>query len=149
MSDQVKLSKILVAVDGSDESLKAADYAISLAKSQNAHLDTISIFKILDTKSMFESDKMYEEFFKKQMKIYEDCLALVKTKADKNNVPVEPRLIETGSSIAEEIISFADKNNADLIVVGSRGISGFKRLLLGSVASAVVTHSSCPVLVIR
>ncbi len=46
-------------------------------------------------------------------------------------------------------MDFAEENNIDLIVIGTRGRSGFKRLLLGSVASRVVTYAHCPVLVVK
>ena len=48
-----------------------------------------------------------------------------------------------------EIIGFADKEKVDLIILGTRGRTRFKKLLLGSVADGVVTHSSCPVMVVR
>ena len=44
---------------------------------------------------------------------------------------------------------FADKEKMDLIVLGTRGRTGFKKLLLGSVAEGVVNHSSCPIMVVR
>ena len=52
-------------------------------------------------------------------------------------------------SIPHAIVDYAQGNNIDLIVVGTRGRSGLKRVLLGSVASGVVTYSSCPVLVTK
>jgi nucleotide-binding universal stress UspA family protein len=47
------------------------------------------------------------------------------------------------------IVDYAEKNKVDLIVVGTRGRSGFTKLLLGSVASGVVTYASCPVMVVK
>ena len=58
-------------------------------------------------------------------------------------------IIISASSIVGEIIEFADKEKVDLIILGTRGRTGFKKLLLGSVAEGVVTHSSCPVMVVR
>jgi nucleotide-binding universal stress UspA family protein len=52
-------------------------------------------------------------------------------------------------SVAKSIISYASEQKADLIVIGTRGKSGLKRLVPGSVASAVVEHAGCPVLVVR
>ena len=52
-------------------------------------------------------------------------------------------------SVAGTIVEFAENQNMDLIVVGSRGRSGFTKLLLGSVASRIVTYALCPVLVVK
>jgi nucleotide-binding universal stress UspA family protein len=52
-------------------------------------------------------------------------------------------------SIVSEIIEFAERENIDLIIMGTRGRTGFKKLLSGSVASGVVNFAHCPVLVIR
>ena len=58
-------------------------------------------------------------------------------------------IIERSTSIERTIIEYAEREKVDLIIVGSKGKTGIKKLLLGSVASAVVTHSHCPVLVIK
>jgi nucleotide-binding universal stress UspA family protein len=46
-------------------------------------------------------------------------------------------------------VAFAEKDNVDLIIIGTRGRSGFRKLLLGGVASGVVTYSHCPVMVVK
>ena len=53
------------------------------------------------------------------------------------------------ASAADSIVNYAENKKADLIVIGTKGRTGLKRLLLGSVASGVVTHASCPVLITR
>ena len=53
------------------------------------------------------------------------------------------------SSVVGAIIDFAEKENIDLIVVGTRGRSGLKRLLLGSVASGIVNYAHCPVMIVK
>lgn len=58
-------------------------------------------------------------------------------------------MIIAEESIVSEIIEFAERENIDLIIMGTRGRTGFKKLLLGSVASEVVNFAHCPVLVIR
>jgi nucleotide-binding universal stress UspA family protein len=56
---------------------------------------------------------------------------------------VVDKIIISASSIVGEIVGFADKEKIDLIILGTRGRTGFKKLLLGTVAEGVVTHSSC------
>jgi nucleotide-binding universal stress UspA family protein len=62
---------------------------------------------------------------------------------------VVDKIIISASSIVGEIVGFADKEKIDLIILGTRRRTGFKKLLLGSVAEGVVTHSSCPVMIVR
>jgi nucleotide-binding universal stress UspA family protein len=73
----------------------------------------------------------------------------IKNKLKSANIPVMDKIIISASSIVGEIVGFADKEKVDLIILGTRGRTGFKKLLLGSVAEGVVTHSSCPVMVVR
>ena len=63
-----------------------------------------------------------------------------------NNVRLRTQVISTDASIVDAIVDYA---GVELIVVGTRGKSGFKKLLLESVASGVVTYSYCPVLVVK
>jgi nucleotide-binding universal stress UspA family protein len=62
---------------------------------------------------------------------------------------IKTDVITTPVSIVSTIVQYAEKDNTTLIIMGTRGITGFKRILLGSVASGVVTYAHCPVLVIR
>jgi nucleotide-binding universal stress UspA family protein len=55
----------------------------------------------------------------------------------------------SNKSVIAEIVDYAENNNIDLLVIGTRGRSGVRRLLLGSIASGVVTYAHCPVLVIK
>jgi len=75
---------------------------------------------------------------------------LVKVKKDGLKVKkIKTDVITTPLSIVSTILQYAQKDDADLIVIGTRGITGFKKMLLGSVASGIVTYAHCPVLVIR
>jgi nucleotide-binding universal stress UspA family protein len=53
------------------------------------------------------------------------------------------------SRVGSAIVTYAERENVDLIVIGSRGRTGFKKMLLGSVASDVVTYAHCPVMVVK
>ena len=73
----------------------------------------------------------------------------VKKKAMEKDVTVKTDVLIKYTSVTKEIIEYAERMNIDVIVIGSRGKTGFKKLLLGSVASGVVTYSHCPVLVVK
>jgi nucleotide-binding universal stress UspA family protein len=69
--------------------------------------------------------------------------------ASEQGVKFNAETILDVASAADSIVNYADGKKADLIVIGTKGRTGLKRLILGSVATAVVTHASCPVLVTR
>jgi len=73
----------------------------------------------------------------------------VREKAVAKGVDVQTEVISDVISITKVIVDYAEENDVNLIVLGTRGISGIKRLLLGSTASGVVTYSHCPVVVVR
>lgn len=88
-------------------------------------------------------------FLEESRKAANEWLTEIREKAKTEGIEVEAKTVQGVRSEYEEIIAFADSIKADLIVMGSRGMSGFKKLLLGSVASGVVTYASCPVLVVK
>ena len=63
------------------------------------------------------------------------------------DISLKTQIISTGESPIKEIVEFANHEEVDLIVVGTRGRSGIKKMLLGSTASGVVTYAHCPVLI--
>jgi nucleotide-binding universal stress UspA family protein len=151
-----KFSKILVAVDGSEASMDAADYATELARKYNSEL--IALHVILSDVTIFgPNPPRHIEELKKQAQEYLDK---VKQKSNLNNdnnkndgsnghkIRVRTESIASASSVGA-IVGFAEKENIDLIVIGTRGRSGFKKLLLGSVASGVVNYAHCPVMVVK
>jgi len=68
--------------------------------------------------------------------------------AETHGVKAKGELLEASSTV-QAIVEFAASEKFDLIIVGTRGMTGFKRLILGSVSSGLVDHSECPVLVVR
>ncbi len=73
----------------------------------------------------------------------------IKEKAEHNKIQLKTDIVVTPVSVVGSMIDYAEKERADLIVIGTRGRSGFKKMLLGSVASGVVKYSHCPVLVVK
>ena len=129
------ISKILVAVDGSNASMNATDHATSISKGSNAELYTLHVIH-----NDVETSELRNEG--------EEYLNNVKAKANEKNIQVKTEIISS-KDISQCILDFAKENDIDLIVIGTRGRSGFKRLLLGSVASHVTTYAHCPVLVVK
>jgi nucleotide-binding universal stress UspA family protein len=137
-------SRILVAVDGSESAKKAFEKSVYLAQRCNSKLDVIHVVDDStyggDSATTFD---LIEELEERGKKLLEQC----KSQAARNNVPVET-LLELGDH-AQVIIDAANKNDYDLIIMGSRGLSAFKELLLGSVSFKVMHHARCPVMVVR
>src|SRR5437867_13231553 len=73
----------------------------------------------------------------------------VKQKATEKKVNVKTDVLIKYTSVVKEIVEYAEEMNVDMIVIGSKGMTGFKKLLLGSVASGVVKYSHCPVLAVK
>ena len=69
--------------------------------------------------------------------------------ASKEDVKFSTETVLNVASIANSIVNYAESKNVDLIVMGTKGRTGIKRFLLGSVASGVVAHAKCSVLVVR
>jgi nucleotide-binding universal stress UspA family protein len=149
-----KPSRILVAVDGSDTSMNAADYAITLAKNSSNEVE-IFVINVIDLPPIF---KMLPSDTRKQLiiigrqqasQIFDTIEQMAKSHDVKTN-KINTEMVETSSvSVSDEIIRYAKEKGVDLIVVGTKGRSGMSKALLGSVASKVVTYSPCSVLVVR
>ena len=154
---KAKFSKILVAIDGSDHAMKAAQYAIDLAKDNKAQLIALAVLditKIGYAASAFIASPMHgldelEEKRKEANQWLDKVGKLTASQKTNNNNTQFKSQIEESMSVTGTIVDYAENQNIDLIVVGSRGRSGFKKLLLGSIASTVVTYATCPVLVIK
>lgn len=150
------MNKILVAVDGSDESLEAADYALAMASREGAQL---IILNVLDTQSSYYAESAYgwatddvlRQVYAREILERQKILANIKEKAGKINIQSKTEVLMSPhiTSCAAAIVNYAEKEKVDLITIGTRGTTGITRKLLGSVASGVVTYAHCPVLVVK
>jgi len=154
LSLSLNMKKILVTIDGSENSVKAAEYAVSLTKKYDAEL---TILYVLYSELGFAysnligvtTPKAIEDVLETQKKDVQKWFDEIRSKLANTKISVTDKIIVSVSSIVGEIVGFADKEKMDLIILGTRGRTGFKKLLLGSVAEGVVNHSSCPVMVVR
>ena len=152
LSDNTKFKNILVPLDGSEYSIKALEYAGRMAKGFNSKLIALYILPSsirYDLPSNKQNSEINPQFNQIIQGSYIEAQNWVTDMAKKIDVKIETELIIAKESIVAEIIEFAEQRSIDLIIMGTRGRTGFKKLLLGSVASGVVTYSHCPVLVIR
>jgi nucleotide-binding universal stress UspA family protein len=148
--------KILVGIDGSDKSVEAADYSISIAKNTNAQL---IILNVLETEPWYygknayewaspdELNKVYEKEKAKIQKILDNIQEKAKTVGIESKTKI--LMIPRTEGTVKPILKYAEDEEIDLIVVGTRGRTGIKKMLLGSVASGVVTYAHCPVIVVK
>jgi nucleotide-binding universal stress UspA family protein len=150
--------RILAPIDGSESSARAADLAITMLrdKGSDAELivlhvihseikDVYSTYSNIFTPGLIDQTAIIEDAKKEAQEWFDK----VQINAKKNDVVLRREIIVNSRSIVEAIVDYAEQEKVDLIVIGSRGLSGFKKLLLGSVASGVVTYSHCPVLVVK
>ncbi|MEJ2243583.1 MAG: universal stress protein [Candidatus Bathyarchaeota archaeon] len=136
--------KILVPVDGSQGSLNALDKAIKIAKKFDGKITLINVYWI----SAFRlTPSQLVDYVVEVRKVGEEILAEGKKVVRSEEVPVES-IIKEGH-IVEEILKTAKEGNYDLIVMGARGISKIKEILLGSVSYGVTSHAPCPVLIVK
>lgn len=153
MNKPKELSKILVCIDGSEESKTASYHATTLAMKYNSQLIAITVSNspYLDSLSQnSEPKKMVEEEDKnKERQEVAEWFETVSKTAKEHKVELRTRVVTTHLSASTAIVHYAEQEGVDLIVVGTRGRTGLKRILLGSTASSIVTYAHCPVMVVR
>jgi len=138
-------SKVILAVDGSEVSLRAADHAARIAKQDGAELLALHVVPVPPFEVPGEIADSYanaRKNAKKWMKDVEDI-------ATRNGIGVRTEILVGAYSVVDAIVSYAETTKADLIVTGTRGTTPSKRIVVGSVASGLVEYAGCAVLVIR
>ena len=148
--EEITIKKILVPIDGSDASLKAAKYAIKAAKCEKAQIICIHVIAISENTSEFEDKpQTYYDELRKSTRPWFEVIKEAGKKMGVSDDNINTDILTNFSSIPEAIVSYASNKNADLIVMGTKGRTGLKRFLMGSVAENVVRHAQSPVLVVR
>jgi nucleotide-binding universal stress UspA family protein len=134
--------RILVAVDGSIYGEKALDQAISMATVCNSALFALTVIEAYPT--ALKPGPKFEERIQREAS---DFLKRVKDKAAKENVSCET-IVHTGRQPHEFIVKEAKDRNIDLIVMGTHGRTGLRKLIMGSVVQKVIGYAPCAVMVI-
>ena len=138
---KVQIKKILVPIDGSECSLYAAKYATRIAKDENAQLYCIHIIGNVPY-GYAAFPPAIEQYFKDLEQKIQTWFDKIKCMAKNQGIlDVKTETFTDVKSIIGSIIDYATTKDIDLIVIGTRGRTGLKRFLMGSVASGVVQHA--------
>ena len=149
------LEKLLVAVDGSESSTRAAEYAIEIAKNRDWKI--IALYVVVSERGYdFPSGMLVPvtpsslgqliDRSQNEAQVWSKPIA---AKASTANVQLTVEVVATPTSVVAAILDYAEKNGTDLIIVGSSTRSGITKKVLGSVASGVVNTASCAVMVVK
>jgi len=153
-SHLMPLSKILVSIDGSENATRAMKAALSIAKQFQSELLILNVvaemvppvFSPIGVNVPAVDYSNYLELAENDAKkLVNDAEAVAKNES----VNARGVVLRTVTSVAETILEEASNENVNLLVVGTRGLGGFKKLLLGSVSNAVISHAHCSVLIVR
>jgi nucleotide-binding universal stress UspA family protein len=140
------ISKILVPVDGSENSFRALDQAIFISNKTGAAITAMHVIESPPTVYV-ESQKLLNELLNNYRKQSAKILDKCKEIGQKQDVKVDTVMAE--GDAASNINGYAEKEAFDLIVIGSRGLGKLKQALLGSVSSKVIQHAKGSVLIVK
>lgn len=144
--------RVLVAIDGSENSFRAASWAVDLAKREGSSLFVLSVIPAPHYSLSGQpgtADPAMKEFFDVARAQAEKVVQKVVSQAEAQGIKTRGEIIENVPSVVESITDYADEWKVQVIVVGTRGLSGFRKMLVGSVSGALVAHAPCSVLVVR
>lgn len=139
-------SKVLVPIDGSDNSFRALDAALLLSEKLGAKVTAIHVMEdipVLHIQSEKLLRQLLDSYKKESQKILLKCSEI----SARKGLSIDTKLLQ--GNAGSIILDFCEKEKYDTIVMGSRGMGKFKELVLGSVSNKVIHHSSCPVMIIR
>jgi len=141
---------IVVGTDGSETAHVAVQSAVKLAKAVSAELAIVTAYSpVPETRQEVEAQDAPEEVLWKIGPTEEADAVLGPAAAEGEAAGVSVAKYAREGDPATAILAVADERNADLIVVGNRGMTGVKRFLLGSVPNKVSHHAHCSVLIVR
>ena len=116
-----RFSKILVAIDGSDKSIEAAEQGIIMAKKDKAELVVVNIIHTPASTLLYSTEKSFKDFIKKSRAEANTWFGRIRKKADEYGVGLKTEIIEELYSVPSAIVNYAEAMEADLIVIGGTG----------------------------
>jgi nucleotide-binding universal stress UspA family protein len=139
---------IATAIDGSDHAASALRVAIDLALRYEARLTVVAVAPITPALVMPNEPMLPPLLPESTVPQYRALVDAAVQQAQAAGVHAVDGVCEEGAAV-DGLLGFLESHPVDLFVIGSRGLSAAKRLLLGSVSSALVNRAPCPVLVVR
>lgn len=141
--------RILVPLDGSEHSVNALEKAIQIANKFDGKITVLHAYTphLVSLPKDYVLAETTPEMVEVSAEAGANILADAKTKAEIEGVQVET-LLKMGQPV-QTIVEASKDGNFDLIVIGARGLSSVKEILLGSVSHGVTTHARCPILVVK
>jgi nucleotide-binding universal stress UspA family protein len=151
---QQQISKIVIPIDGSKNSMDAADYAVKMAERYDSEVAIVHVIHMDQTLQLLGIYGLHgPDLIKKKIEEArveaQKWFAEISRHAEQRKVRIKTDVIEFPLSVVATIVEYAVSENADVIVIGTRGRSGMSKMLLGSEASGVVTYAPCPVVVVK
>jgi nucleotide-binding universal stress UspA family protein len=141
---------IVVGTDGSDTATQAVRQAVDLASAVGATLELVSAYEPVPQQRLADERRQAPEDLQWAIGPREDVdTTLEAAAAVAREKGVTVQLSPRQGDPADAILDVAEEHDADLIVVGNKGMTGAKRFLLGSVPNKVSHHAPCSVLIIR
>ena len=139
------MSRIVVGIDASEHAIRALEWALNQAALQGADVEMVCAIQAPDTAALPDLTSRFDDRELRTAAEHVLATALEKASAGRESPPRVTRTVTVGAP-APVLCRAAE--GADLIVVGARGLGGFKGLLVGSVSHQVVSHAPCPVVVV-
>jgi nucleotide-binding universal stress UspA family protein len=137
--------RILVAVDGSEVSLRAVDHAARIAKDEGGSLVAVYVVAI----PQFEISRNVADYYDDARKSAKKWVREVENAVLLHGMTIKTEILVGAYSIVDAIIGYAENQSIDLVVTGTRGRTQSAKMLVGSVASGLVEYANCSVLVVR
>lgn len=138
----------LVAIDGSPSGALAREFAAELSAKMGAELRVVTVEDLQHLPRGGGKGPARPQLQRMLRDAAEVLVERERASAEKKTGPVSDKVL-SGADAAQAIVKYAESEGADMIIVGSRGLAGIQRVLLGSVAQKVVHLAHCPVLVVR
>jgi nucleotide-binding universal stress UspA family protein len=146
---KLAVSKVLVGIDGSDHSFRAAQYALEISKKYVAKLIAVTVTYMPAKSRMSQQEAIEVGAGLSEMDKAKTWFESFTQSARENKIDLKTELVNSQRPVDYVILEYAEKDGIDLIVIGTRGRSGLSKIVLGSVASGIVTYSHSPVLVVK